>query len=463
MIENRREARPRRKKFVLPWWFRIIAWVLCFISVFASIFFLWAYAIQFGNDKTYQWLTSLLVSFFSGLLFIEPIKVLLITMFLSCLCKNVDMDDDDVDEDEELALIADESMWYRKSRKGKGAPMNPIDEEFLELIRQERKKEVEMWAIVSELSNYILFILIVYIISYGNRDPNSFRLQQQIEYNLIKKNGFDHIVTSNDWWAWAHATLIPELRAQSWYNGEPPFGLRGYIGDKTNRIMGYPVMRQVRVIPNSCRVDYRVHSITQECAQATAFINEDSGDYCNAWEEQTPLTENLPSCLKKEFKYTTAGELDSLPYTAKLDAYGGGGYVYRMNVAQTKIYDDLIELQQQHWVNNHTRAIFVEFSTYNPQVNLFAICTIVAEFIPGGGIKPYWRIEPVRLLHHHQASGTFNMLCEIVFVAYIIFFIIKQMNEMRKQKKMYWKSYWTLAEWGVIILSLMAIALYAYR
>jgi len=58
--------------------------------------------------------------------------------------------------------------------------------------------------------------------------------------------------------------------------------------------------------------------------------------------------------------------------------------------AQSQIKEDLLELQQQHWINNHTRAIFLEFSVYNAQVNLFAICTFAAEFLPGGGIIPYW-------------------------------------------------------------------------
>ena len=134
-----------------------------------------------------------------------------------------------------------------------------------------------------------------------------------------------------------------------------------------------------------------------------------------------------------------------------------------MNKPQKEMGEDLIDLQQQHWVNNHTRAIFLEFSVYNPQVNLFGICTFIAEFIPGGGIIPYWRIEPVRLLHHHQAGGTFNLICEIAFCLYIVYFIVKQLAEMKKQKGQYWKSYWTLAEWSVIGLSLMAVGLYSYR
>ena len=95
---------------------------------------------------------------------------------------------------------------------------------------------------------------------------------------------------------------------------------------------------------------------------------EDESDYCNAWEEKTALTENLPSCQKTEFKFTNAKDLDGLPYTANVDVYSGGGYVYRLNAAARQIRKDLLELQQQHWVNNHTRAIFLEFSTYNANV-----------------------------------------------------------------------------------------------
>ena len=46
---------------------------------------------------------------------------------------------------------------------------------------------------------------------------------------------------------------MPELRAQAHYNGVPPHGLRGFVGDHTNRLMGYGVLRQIRVKPNSCQ------------------------------------------------------------------------------------------------------------------------------------------------------------------------------------------------------------------
>ena len=95
----------------------------------------------------------------------------------------------------------------------------------------------------------------------------------------------------------------------------------------------------------------------------------------------------------------------------------------------------------------------------------------MAEFLPGGGIKPYWRIEPVRLLHYHEKQGFFmmvdNHVCvwfafylhhfliqifEIIFVIYIVYFIINELVKMKQQKRKYWKNYWALAEWGLIIL-----------
>lgn len=84
-------------------------------------------------------------------------------------------------------------------------------------------------------------------------------------------------------------------------------------------------------------------------------------------------------------------------------------------------------------------------------MNLFGIVTIVAEFLPGGGIFPYWRIDPVRLLRHHDKAGGFILFCEIVFCFYLIYFIYKEAKMMYKLRRNYFKSYWSLAEWTIII------------
>jgi hypothetical protein len=65
----------RRQRFVLPWFCKYLGWLLCLLAIAGSIFCVWAYGVQFGNDLTYQWLTSTLVALFAGLLVFDPLKV----------------------------------------------------------------------------------------------------------------------------------------------------------------------------------------------------------------------------------------------------------------------------------------------------------------------------------------------------------------------------------------------------
>ncbi|KAK4295075.1 hypothetical protein Pmani_032339 [Petrolisthes manimaculis] len=69
----------RRRKFSLPWWFVLVAWFLCAVSIGTAVFFLWAYGIQFGNAKVTKWLTALLSSIVSSVLFTQPVKIYLMS------------------------------------------------------------------------------------------------------------------------------------------------------------------------------------------------------------------------------------------------------------------------------------------------------------------------------------------------------------------------------------------------
>ena len=69
-------------KFSLPYYCTYIGWLLCFLCIGSSIFFLWGYGITFGNDKTHKWLSSLVFSFFTNFCVFEPLKVNNLVSFL---------------------------------------------------------------------------------------------------------------------------------------------------------------------------------------------------------------------------------------------------------------------------------------------------------------------------------------------------------------------------------------------
>ena len=60
------------------------------------------------------------------------------------------------------------------------------------------------------------------------------------------------IVTIDDYWSWLEESFVSNLRAQLWYNGDSPRYLRGFLKDKTHRLIGWPLMRQIRVRSSEC-------------------------------------------------------------------------------------------------------------------------------------------------------------------------------------------------------------------
>jgi len=56
----------------------VIAWILSFICIAGGSFVVFAYGVTFGNEKSYQWIVSMITSFFSSVLITQPLKVALI-------------------------------------------------------------------------------------------------------------------------------------------------------------------------------------------------------------------------------------------------------------------------------------------------------------------------------------------------------------------------------------------------
>ena len=65
---------------------------------------------------------------------------------------------------------------------------------------------------------------------------------------------FAQVVTYDHFYAWLEDILLPNLRADVWYNGDQPIGQRGFVGDRNGRIMGYAIMRQLRIKKGGHRV-----------------------------------------------------------------------------------------------------------------------------------------------------------------------------------------------------------------
>ncbi|KAK3877407.1 hypothetical protein Pcinc_017874, partial [Petrolisthes cinctipes] len=462
------ERKEKKKKFTLPWWMFLFGWLLVLVCIGASIFFLLMYGIMFGNYKTTKWLTSLVISFFTSILFVEPVKIFLTTMVLSAICKKGDLDEDDADEDEEDPVLEQDERWLHPGGRKPTVHRQKLDDETLARMREQRRKEMEMWSILKEIFTYCIFLWIFLTLSYGNRDPNAYFLQMNLRQSFIHEGylddtDFTKVTNANRLWLYLQKGLLRNLQVGRHYNGDQPIYLRGYLNDQANRMMGYTIIRQIRVIPNTCQVPGKLRQFTENCASYTNLINEDGTDYCSQWSHPNPYTYNTTSCNIPEFKYTTASQLESLAMWGQRDWYGGGGYVIRLNEEASSILTRLHFLQRNGWIDEHTRAVLIEFSVYNTQVNLFGLCLLIAEFTPGGGITPYFRFEGIRLLQHINTFAGFIIALQVAFVLFVIYFTLREIYYMYKQGFSYWRNYWSYAEVAILLACYTAILLYIFR
>lgn len=207
-----------------------------------------------------------------------------------------------------------------------------------------------------------------------------------------------------------------------------------------------------------------MEDVVSECAGFGNMINEDGLIYQKYWNRNNISIESL---IPPEYKYLTASQLNSFPFWGQLDWYGGGGYIVPLNVKRYEDGEKLIKkmtyLEKTGWIDKDTRAVFAEFGTYNAQVNLFVVVTIVAEFLPGGGIIPYYHIDPIKLLHYHTGSGLLQLGCQIGFLIFTFYYTVCALIESCKQGKKYFSEYWNLAEIANLLAAYSIISVEIYK
>lgn len=199
----------------------------------------------------------------------------------------------------------------------------------------------------------------------------------------------------------------------------------------------------------------------EECNEGFGLSVNDETDYTVGW---NILTGNRSvDNIREEYLYHSSSALDGYPYWGQLSVYGGGGYLARLTGNERQLLSKFKQLQSEQWVDRYTRAIFVEFTVYNPQINLFAITTMLLEFSPSGGIFPSYRFEPAMLLPYMTSVMLFQIACEIIYLIFTLFFVFKEMRSIWKQRCSYFKQFWNLIQLGICIMSVSAIVIYFYR
>lgn len=214
---------------------------------------------------------------------------------------------------------------------------------------------------------------------------------------------------------------------------------------------------------DDCKVPWQMKEIVSTCAGFGHLTHEDDLIYKKNWKRNITMESIIP----QEYKYLTAMQLNGFPFWGQLDWYGGGGYIVPLILKPFEDSEVLVKkmtyLEKSGWINKGTRAVFVEFGTYNAQVNLFVVVTIVAEFLPGGGITPYYSIDPIKLLQYYKGDGFLELGCQIGFLIFTLYYTICGFISICKQGTKYFSEYWNLVDVANLLASYSIIGVQIYK
>ena len=79
----------------------------------------------------------------------------------------------------------------------------------------------------------------------------------------------------------------------------------------------------------------------------------------------------------------------------------------------------IADLKQNLWIDRQTRAVILEFTVYNPNIDLFAFTSLMAEFSETAGVVHTENIQVLRA-HTMGALSAFLYFCKAILVIYMI-------------------------------------------
>ncbi|XP_033737386.1 polycystic kidney disease protein 1-like 2 [Pecten maximus] len=455
------DGEKKKKRNPLPFWCLYVAWTLVVLSVLASGFFVILYSIEWGTEKSSRWLTAFFLSFIESVIFIQPLKVVTVALVLILVFKRVDDDDEEAYVNKivlpDIMATDPRSLSYPAHRRP--YKEKPSDYTHLESAREHRKRMNRLFNIGRELVAYIIYLVVVCILTYENRSKNAYPTYSHLENTFLKppaKNhsSFVNISSAEYFWNWAHDILIPGLYSQGMYSGNDSGDYHGYLSDNVHYRVGTPRVRQARVTKADCSIPSEFRKFFKECYPEYGLDTYDSESYGEGW--ATHSSNNT----SQAWQYQDSIQLNGYPVVAKYDSYGGGGYVTTLGNSNQTAADTFDYLHDAGWIDRNTRAVLVEANIYNPNVNLFCVICLVLEFPASGSIIPYSQISPVVLYRYIGSSALFLLILDLIFVAFTLYYLFILVNKIKQEKCEFFKQFWNIIDLLNMAFSITACAFY---
>ena len=170
---------------------------------------------------------------------------------------------------------------------------------------------------------------------------------------------------------------------------------------------------------------------------------------------------------KKRFspwKYASGMESRNIiPVMATLNTYVGGGYLGELGINEefSLMYERY--MKKYNWVDKHTRAVFLEFTLYNPNLNLISVGMLMFELFNFGGVVPKAEVYVSRLYRNLVPEHKVLLAFDIIFFIYTLYCLFRECRKIKRTKKEYFKSMDNITNLLLVFLGIGVMGTYAVR
>ncbi|XP_033098158.1 uncharacterized protein LOC117102052 [Anneissia japonica] len=434
-------CRSREKRY-LPWWVTICLWILalCIVAGFGffSIYFGLAYPEIVVMNMVVALISALIISLMK-----VPIQWALNAFFKSLFWKRFSMSNtryifEPLQKRKDLKAFLRFHRFKNKAAKSKiYGSMNYEQKPITKNMRT-------LWIIV-KISGRGLFTALVLLLVFVFNDPPAYYMKKATEDMFVSNYetnsvSFYKVSKGEDFFQWSKQTFHP---AASLVIDRSPF--YDHL-----MFLGFPRFRQFRVQrtrSDSCRNMNMTMLIKELCAVPFSSTTEDQKEHFVSWSQDLTSGSQLPG-----YDYISPEESSGgIAYRGKYASYSNAGYIAELGPSSDRVLEIIDYLQQRKWIDQFTRAVFVEFAVINLYTSSICIVTLVMEISPGGYGESSANYAVLR-----YAPSDIDQYIVMALAILTLALLVSNLRSMNKQGRAFYQKLSNLGNLVFICLSLTA-------
>ncbi|XP_054276446.1 uncharacterized protein LOC128995452 [Macrosteles quadrilineatus] len=378
------------------------------------------------------------------------------------LRKRKNIEKKDQKEDDSVPPSA-KSSEYLQHKPVKEAPMIFTTRE---IGKRYMEREEFLKLCIREMFVYLVFLIVLGFLSAGHHSQHEYYLSrvmtnflmgtkfktyltnEVINYEDVNtlENVWDyfHFYQESTFWTYWYGNLINEnttMRDED----------RNMILYE-NKLIGKPRIRQLRVKNDSCEVPPDFQLMFSHCYAEYSSSSEETADY-------GPGDSNSSTA----WHYHKPSDLKSLQISSgEISTYYGGGYYFDFKNTVEETNKTVMELFHNLWLDRGSRALILQFTTYNVNINLFFTLTLLLELPPTGGVLPSYIIYTHKFISR-DLGDMLLMILFLIFVIFMLWYTVEEIYEIIYFKWRYFESIWNILDLVIVVFGYTSIVFFVFQ